>query len=184
MALSLWKTVCLFLTKLKMLLPYDPTIMLLSIYSEALKPYHPCHQPTNSTSGNSGGLVAQSCPTLCDPMDCSLPDEHLRNCPGKNAGAGCHFLLPGIFPTQGLNWHLLCFLHHKQILYPLSYWGCLLKPESESEIAQLCLTLCDPMDYSLPGSTIHLYSPRDVCSSLVNNCQHLEATEMFFSRNG
>ena len=27
--------------------------------------------------------------------------------------------------------------------------------ESESEIAQSCLTLSDPMDYSLPGSSIH-----------------------------
>ena len=27
--------------------------------------------------------------------------------------------------------------------------------ESESEVAQLCLTLGDPMDYSLPGSSIH-----------------------------
>ena len=27
--------------------------------------------------------------------------------------------------------------------------------KSESEVAQLCLTLSDPMDYSLPGSSIH-----------------------------
>ena len=27
--------------------------------------------------------------------------------PGKNSGVGCHFLLQGIFPTQGLNLHLL-----------------------------------------------------------------------------
>ena len=27
--------------------------------------------------------------------------------------------------------------------------------ESESEVAQLCLTVCDPIDYSLPGSSIH-----------------------------
>jgi len=27
--------------------------------------------------------------------------------------------------------------------------------ESESELAQLCLTLCDPMDCSLPGSSVH-----------------------------
>ena len=27
--------------------------------------------------------------------------------------------------------------------------------ESESEVAQLCLTLCDPMDGSLPGSATH-----------------------------
>ena len=28
-------------------------------------------------------------------------------------------------------------------------------PESESEVAHLCLTLCNPMNYSLPGSSIH-----------------------------
>ena len=27
--------------------------------------------------------------------------------------------------------------------------------ESESEVAHSCLTLCDPMDYSLPGSSVH-----------------------------
>ena len=30
-----------------------------------------------------------------------------------------------------------------------------MKVESESEVAQLCLTLSDPMDCSLPGSSIH-----------------------------
>ena len=29
---------------------------------------------------------------------------------GKNTGVGCHFLLEGIFPTQGLNPSLLCLL--------------------------------------------------------------------------
>ena len=29
---------------------------------------------------------------------------------GKNTGVGCHFLLQGIFLTQGLNLHLLCLL--------------------------------------------------------------------------
>ena len=31
--------------------------------------------------------------------------------PGKNTGVGCHFLLQGIFPTQGLNPHLSSLLH-------------------------------------------------------------------------
>ena len=31
--------------------------------------------------------------------------------PGKNTGVGCHFLLQGIFPTQGMNLHLLHPLH-------------------------------------------------------------------------
>ena len=30
-----------------------------------------------------------------------------------------------------------------------------MKSESESEVAQSCLTLCDPMDCSLPGSSVH-----------------------------
>ena len=45
--------------------------------------------------------------------------------PGKNTGVGCHFLLQ-------------C-----------------MKVKSESEVAQSCLTLSDPMDCSPPGSSIH-----------------------------
>ena len=45
--------------------------------------------------------------------------------PGKNTGVGCHFLLQ-------------C-----------------MKETSESEVAQSCPTLRDPMDCSLPGSSIH-----------------------------
>ena len=43
--------------------------------------------------------VTQSSLTLCDPMDTRLlnPWDFL----GKGTGVGCHFLLQGIFPTQG-----------------------------------------------------------------------------------
>ena len=111
----------------------------------------------------------QSCPTLCDPINgspsgspipgldwsglpfpspmhesekrkwsCSVmsdsswphglqPTRLLRpwDFPGKNTGVGCHFLLQ-------------C-----------------MKVKSESEVAQSCLTLRDPMDCSLPGSSVH-----------------------------
>ena len=43
--------------------------------------------------------------------------------PGKNIGVGCHFLLQGIFPTQGSNPYLLWLLHCRQILYSLSHRG-------------------------------------------------------------
>ena len=102
-------------------------------------------------------LVAQSCPTLFDPMDCSLPGSSVRgifqarvlaaaaaakslqssdsvqphrrqptrlrrpwDSPGKNTGMGCHFLLHGTFPTQGLN---PSFPHCRQTLYRLSHQG-------------------------------------------------------------
>ena len=45
--------------------------------------------------------------------------------PGKNTGVGCHFLCQ-------------C-----------------MKMKSESEVAQSCPTLCDPMDCSPPGSSVH-----------------------------
>ena len=64
--------------------------------------------------------VTQSCPTLCDPMDCK-PTRllHPWDFPGNTTGVGCHFLLHGIFLTQGLNPGLL---HCRQTLYRLSHW--------------------------------------------------------------
>ena len=53
-------------------------------------------------------LVDKSRLTLCDPMDCN-PARHLCpwDFPGKSTGVGGHFLLQGIFPTQGLSRSLL-----------------------------------------------------------------------------
>ena len=50
---------------------------------------------------------------------------HSWDSPGKSTGVGCHFLLQRM------------------------------KLKSENEVAQLYLTLSDPMDCSLPGSSIH-----------------------------
>ena len=65
--------------------------------------------------------VGQSCPTLCNLMDCS-PARLLcpRNSGTKNTGVGCHSLLQGLCPTPGLN---LGLLRCRQILYHLSYQG-------------------------------------------------------------
>ena len=66
-------------------------------------------------------LTTQLCPTLCDPMDCSPPGCSVHgDSPGKNTGVGCHALLQGIFPTQGLNPGVP---HCRQILYHLSHQG-------------------------------------------------------------
>ena len=66
-------------------------------------------------------LVTQSCPTLCNPMDCRSSCYSVHgDSPGKNTGVGCHALLQGIFPTQGLN---TGFPHCRWILYQLSHQG-------------------------------------------------------------
>ena len=62
------------------------------------------------------GKVAQSCPILWDPMDLYRP----WNSPGQNTGVGSHFLLQGIFLTQGSN---LGLPHCMWILYQLSHKG-------------------------------------------------------------
>ena len=62
-----------------------------------------------------GVSVAHLCLTLCDPTDQSLA--------GKNTAVGCHFLLQGTFPTQGLNLCFLLLLHLKVDSLPLSHQG-------------------------------------------------------------
>ena len=58
---------------------------------------------------------------LCDPMDFSPPGSSVHgDSPGKNTEMGCHFLLPGVFPTQGSNPGLP---HCRRILYHLSHQG-------------------------------------------------------------
>ena len=79
---------------------------------------------------------AQSCQTLCDPMDCSLcPWDSL----GKNTRVGCHSLLQGIFPTQGSNLGLLHLLHWQVNSLPLRYLLLLLLLSCFSRV-RLCAT--------------------------------------------
>ena len=62
----------------------------------------------------------QSCPTLCDLMDCSPPGLLCPwDSPSENTGVGCYALLQGIFPTQRLNPSLLLC---RPVLYLLSQW--------------------------------------------------------------
>ena len=62
----------------------------------------------------------------------------------------------GIFPDQESNPFPMCWQADS---YPLSYQGSPCVPFNSwnltYEVAQSCPTLCDPMDCSLPGSTIH-----------------------------
>ena len=67
----------------------------------------------------------QSCPTLWPHRQQPTKLRCPWDSPGKNTGVGCHILLQ-------------C-----------------MKVKSKSEVAQLRPTLSDPMDYSLPGSSVH-----------------------------
>ena len=71
--------------------------------------------------------IAQSCPTLRDPMDCNLP------------GSSAH----GIFQEGVLEWIAIAF-------YDISHAA-----TAAAKSLQSCPTLCDPIDSSPPGSSIH-----------------------------
>ena len=51
-------------------------------------------------------VCAWSCPILWDPTLYTVRLPWPWNFPGKKTGVGCHFLLQGIFLTQGSNSHL------------------------------------------------------------------------------
>ena len=58
---------------------------------------------------------------FCYPMDCSPPDSSVYGISQvRITGVGCHFLLQGIFLTQGLNLPLVGLLHWQPDSLPLS----------------------------------------------------------------
>ena len=59
----------------------------------------------------------------CDPRTIALWAPLSVGSPGKNAGVGCRFLLPGLFPTQGLNSRLLHLPHWQADPSPMGHLG-------------------------------------------------------------
>ena len=64
------------------------------------------------------GLVTKLCPTLVTPWTIACQAPVSMGFHRKNTRAGCHFLLQGIFSTQGSN---PCLLHWQADSLPLSH---------------------------------------------------------------
>ena len=107
----------------------------------------------------------ESCPTLYHPVDCSAQAPLSMVFPRQEYWSGLPCSSPGIFPIQRSNPRLLHPLHCGWILYPLSHIGsqiCVsvqLSSVQFSSVAQLCLTLCNPMNHSTPGLPVHHQLP-------------------------
>ena len=144
-------------------------------------------------------LVAQSCPTLCDPMDCRPPGSLVHEIlqarimewvampffrgssrPPDRTWVSC---IAGRFFTIWATREALLLLPLSRSVVSDSVWlhrrqptrlprpwdspgkntgvGChfllqCMQVKSQSEVTQSCLTPSNPMDYSLPGSSLHL----------------------------
>ena len=95
----------------------------------------------------------QSCPTLCVPMDCSPPASYIHGI--LQARILEQIVRPSFRRSSQPRDHT-CVSY----LSCISKQGCFffflpLEEVKWSEVAQSCLTLCDPMDCSPPGSSVH-----------------------------
>ena len=91
-----------------------------------------CHFLLQCMKVKSESEVTQLCPTLSDPMDCSPP------------GSPIH----GVFQARVLEWVAIAFSSIYIYSPMFSSFSCCL-------ITKLCPTLCNPMDCSPPGSSVH-----------------------------
>ena len=121
--------------------------------------------------GLLGCLVAKSCPTLLWSWTIACQAPLSMEFPGKNTGVGCHFLLQGIFPTQGSNPHL----HRRWLFYHWVTWegprkakpnfthSTILKYAfficSVSSVTQLCPNSLRPHGLQHVGLPVHHQSP-------------------------
>ena len=122
--------------------------------------------------------VTQLCPTLCDPMDCNPQGTSVCGLSRQEYWSGLPFPTPGHLPDPGIKPRYLassalvgrffttmpcgelkntcvwiqvhaCFVH-TYVLYVR---------QSVSSVAQLCPTLCNPMNCSTPGLPVHHQLP-------------------------
>ena len=108
----------------------QPTRLLRPWYSPGKNTGVGCHFLFQCMKVKSESEVAQSCRTLSDPMDCSVP------------GSSVH----GIFHTRVLEWVANAF---SPLVVQFSF----------SSVAQTYPTLCDPMNRSTPGLPGHHQLP-------------------------
>ena len=103
-------------------------------------------------------LVAQSCLTLCDPMDCRPPGSSVEFS-RQEYWSGLPFPSPGDLPNPGIKPRspVVC----KALLKTISFRGekaWLFKSSHITLVTQSCPTLCDPMDCNPLGSSVHRFT--------------------------
>ena len=103
-----------------------------------------CHFLLQGRKVKSESEVAQSCPTLSDPMDCSLPDSSVH----------------GIFQARVLEWGDIAFslvgnkTAFKYVCRNWLFYQWVWKWKKVL-VTQSCLTFGDPVECSSPGSSVH-----------------------------
>ena len=101
-----------------------------------------------------------TCSVMLDSLgSCGLKPTRLLcpwDSPGKNVGVSCHAHLQGFFPTQGWNpgspaLQADTFTSESLGKPRYIFFWC--------SVSKLCLTLCDPMDFSMPSLPVPHHLP-------------------------
>ena len=149
-----------------------------SVVSDSVRPHRRQHtrlrHPWDSPGKNTGvgcyfllqcmkvkseREVAQSCPTLSDPTRLLHPWDF----PGKSTGVGCHCLLRKL-PS------LVVFCYGKPSKLITSPKLEITQMSMPCHAAQSFLTPYDPMDCSLPGSSVHRIFQARIVEWVANSC--------------
>ena len=100
------------------------------------------------------GKSLQSCLALCNPRTAAHRAPLSMGFSRQEYWSGLPCPLPGDLPNPGVELSLFCLLHHSVGYLPPAPPVC----NQFSSVAQPCLTLCDPMDYSISGFPVHSQS--------------------------
>ena len=131
-----------------------------------------CHFLLQCMKVESESEVTQSCLTLSDPMDCSLPGSSIHGIfQATVLEGGCHCLLhDSILKSRDITLPTKACLV-KAMVFPVVMYGCeswTIKKAAAAAAKSLrsCPTLCDPMDCSPPGFSVHGISRQEHWSGL------------------
>ena len=91
--------------------------------------------------------VTQSCPTLCDPMNCSMPGLPVHQHSWSSLKP---MSIESVYSRADLLWGFVCAIDIVSVLQASN-----LSNIQFSSVAQSCPTLCNPTNRSTPGLTVH-----------------------------
>ena len=110
--------------------------------------------------------LLQSYLTLCNPMDCSPPGSSVHGFSRQEYWSGLPCPPPGYFPDSGIKPASPAVPALAGRIFTAESLGKVSTLSAAAKSLQSCPTLCDPMDCSPPGSSVHGFSRQEHWSGL------------------
>ena len=129
--------------------------------------------------------VIQSCPTLCNHMDCSLPGSSVHGVLQARILEWVAIPFSRRSSTQESNWGLP---HYRQILYQMSYQGSpelsILHPNRSYQFNKIVLKITTTKIYRIYPNTSEFPSFIPFCENTNQICYLLKCSGVYWSKHG